>query len=533
MSARDVENGVKRDFKRDAENGVNHNFARAVKESNSEHPVKESKNYSIIALMIALFVSIFSFQLNISMLSPALASMEYELHISQVQVGLIQTVFFTSAALFSLFLPRLADHIGRKKVLLGILTATVIGSFISAITSNIVILSIGRIMQGSSGPMMPLCLIMLRERVKDGKRYARLMAILTSVNGGIAGIDALVGGWMSSECGFRSIFWIMALIAVFAVFLVICTTEESKAVNNAKMDWFGVITLSIAFLSMYIAIDESQKLLNARFWIISLLVCVSIVFFIIFWQIEKHISNPMVSTNYMKHRRTWGLLSTTLLTMTGVFAIMNGVVLKFAQDKISGIGLSEALVPFVTLTPYAIVGFLCGPISGFLASKYGYRRVLRSGILVSIIGLLCGIFVMKNPSIPGLVALSVLLGISYAGVANIMLNGLGIVLSPKDNPGYLPGMNAEAFNLGAGLSFAIIYAIMGMFNVNITQLSIQSSPYISASASSNAASNAVQNVITVVKSVPSCSSYVSSMIVGAVLLVGAILCSLWIPKSED
>ena len=211
MSARDVENGVKRDSKRDAENGVNHNFARAVKESNSENPVKESKNYSIIALMIALFVSIFSFQLNISMLSPALASMEYELHISQVQVGLIQTVFFTSAALFSLFLPRLADHIGRKKVLLGILTATVIGSFISAITSNIVILSIGRIMQGSSGPMMPLCLIMLRERVKDGKRYARLMAILTSVNGGIAGIDALVGGWMSSACGFRSIFWIMAL----------------------------------------------------------------------------------------------------------------------------------------------------------------------------------------------------------------------------------------------------------------------------------------------------------------------------------
>lgn len=98
MSARDAENGVKRDSKRDAENGVNHNFARAVKESNSENPVKKSKNYSIIALMIALFVSIFSFQLNISMLSPALASMEYELHISQVQVGLIQTVFFTSAA---------------------------------------------------------------------------------------------------------------------------------------------------------------------------------------------------------------------------------------------------------------------------------------------------------------------------------------------------------------------------------------------------------------------------------------------------
>lgn len=55
-----------------------------------------------------------------------------------------------------------------------------------------------------------------------------------------------------------------------------------------------------------------------------------------------------------------------------------------------------------------------------------------------------------------------LIGVSYAGIANIMLNGLGIVLSPKDNPGFLPGMNAGAFNLGAGLSFALLPAVQIM-----------------------------------------------------------------------
>ena len=44
-------------------------------------------------------------------------------------------------------------------------------------------------------------------------------------------------------------------------------------------------------------------------------------------------------------------------------------------------------------------------------------------------------------------------------ICSIMLNGLGIVLSPADNQGYLPGMNAGAFNLGAGLSFAILFAV--------------------------------------------------------------------------
>ena len=50
-------------------------------------------------------------------------------------------------------------------------------------------------------------------------------------------------------------------------------------------------------------------------------------------------------------------------------------------------------------------------------------------------------------------------------ICSIMLNGLGIVLSPKDNPGYLPGMNAGAFNLGAGLSFAVLYAVMNSLHM--------------------------------------------------------------------
>ncbi len=59
-----------------------------------------------------------------------------------------------------------------------------------------------------------------------------------------------------------------------------------------------------------------------------------------------------------------------------------------------------------------------------------------------------------------MIAGTVLLGIMYAGTVNIMLNGLGVVLPPAGNPGFLPGMNAGAFNLGAGLSFLILSAVL-------------------------------------------------------------------------
>lgn len=352
---------------------------------------------SIAALMAALLVAIFAFQLNASMLSPALVTMQNELNTTADAIGLTQTVFFTAAALFSLFLPRLADLKGRKKVLSGMLALTGIGCLISAIAPNVTVLMIGRIFQGVAGPVVPMCLIILHQRVTEEKRYTRLMSILTSVNGGIA------------------------------------------------------------FLAAYLAINEIEKLAGANWILVVVLIVIAAVFFVVFWRHEGNAAAPMVSTHYMKQRHTWGLLVTTLL------------------------------------------GLAFGPVAGVLASKFGYHVVLRAGLVVTIVGALFGIFVANNPSIAALVVISVVLGISYAGTANIMLNGLGIVLSPKDNPGYLPGMNAGAFNLGAGLSFAVLYAVMNSFTV-----------------SGGAA-----------------AGYAASLVASAVLVGAALLCSFLIPKEED
>ena len=221
-------------------------------------------------------------------------------------------------------------------------------------------------------------------------------------NGGIAGVDAILGGWLAGTFGFRSVLIVMAVIAALAVVFVVLAVRESTAEDTPKMDWAGAITLGIAFLAAYLAINEIEKLAGANWILVVVLIVIAAVFFVVFWRHEGSAAAPMVSTHYMKQRRTWGLLVTTLL------------------------------------------GLAFGPVAGVLASKFGYHVVLRAGLVVTIVGALFVIFVANNPSIAALVVISVVLGISYAGTANIMLNGLGIVLSPKDNPGYLPGMNAGA-----------------------------------------------------------------------------------------
>lgn len=99
----------------------------------AKKPLLDEGGKSIVAVMAALLVAIFAFQLNASMLSPALVAMQNELSTTAVEIGNTQTVFFTAAALFSLFLPRLADLKGRRKVLCGMLLVTGIGCVISAL----------------------------------------------------------------------------------------------------------------------------------------------------------------------------------------------------------------------------------------------------------------------------------------------------------------------------------------------------------------------------------------------------------------
>ncbi|MFG2205944.1 MFS transporter [Streptomyces sp. NPDC048638] len=410
-------------------------------------------------LVTALLVACFAFQLNASMLSPALTSIQNTLGASSAEIGLTQTAFFTSAALFSLFLPRLGDIIGRRKVLAGMLGLMVVGCVVAALATSVPMLFVGRIIQGASGPVVPLCLIMLRVEVTEPKRYGTLLGVITAVNGGIAGVDSLAGGYLADNHGFQSVFWAMAGVAAVATALVATLTPESRAAAASRMDWPGVAFLVVSIGSLLTALNEAGKLAAADWSLVAVLVVVAAAAFALFWRTENRSGHPLVATRHLKQRATWATLLTTVLTMTGVFAVMNGLIPAFAQDAQAGLGMSAQQSAWWTLTPYALAGLAMGPVAGRLAATFGYGRILRLGLIGSVATVVLMFLTLGSHSHLLLLAASLLVGITYAGVANIVLNGLGIVLSPSENPGFLPGLNAGAFNLGAGLSFAALYAV--------------------------------------------------------------------------
>lgn len=447
-------------------------------------------------LLTALLSACIAFQLNASMLSPALVTMSDALDTDEAAVGMTQTAFFTTSAMFSLFLPRFSDIAGRKRMLQLALLVMLAGSVLAALAPNVVVLFAARAVQGISGPVVVMSLLMLRSEITDPKRLGTLMGIVAAVNGGIAGVDAFAGGWLAAHYGFRSLFWVIAAVAVLAVVLVTVVCPESRPSAGTPKDWPGVLPLVVTVAALLLAVEELKKLGDANWlWTIGLLV-LAVAAFALFWRIEKRSHHPLIRLSDLRDRSSWALLLTTVLTLTGVFAAVNGVLMSFVQNAEAGFGMDPDLASVVFLTPFALVGWLVGAFAGRVATRVGYLRLLRAGLLVSVV-VLAVMALVGVHSLPVMIACAVLLGVSYAGVANIVLNMLGVVLAPAERPGFLPGLNSAAFGLGSGLSFGILPAVQ------------------IAGTSSDSASN---------------DGYVAALVTGVVIVVAAWAVSFLIPR---
>lgn len=413
-------------------------------------------------LVVAFLTAILSYQFSSSMLSPALTTMRKELTATSGQIALTQTVFFASSAVFSIFLPRLGDLLGRKKTTLAMLAIATLGSTISALASDIILLTVGRMLQGITGPIISLCLLMLRARVDDNKQYATLLAIVTCTNGGLAGLDALAGGWLAQEFGFRGIFWTMSAFGIVGFALVATFAQESKSQDavHSQMDWAGAGCL-MAMVASAITAFSVKEFVPAPYIMLTTLALTAVSFssFILFIRIESSAAQPLAPVSYLQQAPIWGFLATVFIALVGVYGLMNGIIPALAQSLSDGARMGVVESTLVTLVPYSLVGMIVAPLTGIIAGRIGYVRVLRTGLLVAVAGGMAGVYVASMPSTEMLIVCSILLGVGYVGIVNIMINGLAVALSPAESPGCLPGLNAGIFNLGAGLSYTLLFGI--------------------------------------------------------------------------
>lgn len=167
--------------------------------------------------------------LAIDMYLPAMPSIAKEFAVSAGAVQITLTAYTAGFAFGQLLHGPLADSFGRKPILLIGTALFTLASIISATTNSIEALIWVRAGQGIAGAAAAVVIQAIVRDMFEKEDYARTMSFVILVMTIAPLLAPLVGGYMAVWFGWRSIFWLLALIALLVIAAVIFFIPETLA----------------------------------------------------------------------------------------------------------------------------------------------------------------------------------------------------------------------------------------------------------------------------------------------------------------
>ncbi|MHB9863643.1 MFS transporter [Streptomyces sp. YIM S03343] len=409
-------------------------------------------------MLVAMVVAVLGYQINATMLSPAIPDVVKRLGTTTGAVGLSQTLFFLMAAIGQVTLARLSDQRGRKPMMIICAVSLILGDLLCVVAPNIQIFIAGRILQGVSAALFALTFLTLNQ-VLTPAGFGKAAGVITAVNGGLAGIDAIAGGQIADTIGFRGIFVCSTLIAVVGLLGVRRYVPDVPPTTSpdARFDSRGISALALGLTGILVGLAEGAawgwtSALTLGFLLGGL---ASLIFFVVS---QKSAPNPVIDVEVLASRRAWPLLLTTICTLGGAFGAIALTIPLYSQDTRVGLGMSAVMAAVVFLTPVQMIGVISAPLTGRFGPKIGWRKLVVTGATANFVIFLLATVFLKSQwvLVPALAAL----GVTYAGFMLTGLNALSVTAAPKDKPGSLSGLNGACFGIGASLGIALASAMI-------------------------------------------------------------------------
>jgi MFS family permease len=279
---------------------------------------------------------------------------------------------------------RTSDRFGRKMLIQVSLAGFALGSVVTALSTDLTVLVVGRFIQGAaSGALLPVTLALAAELWTGRARTAVLGGVgaaqeLGSVLGPVYGIAlvALFQNW-------RAVFWINVPLAVITMVLIhFSLPGRQKTADRQQVDVLGglllAVTLGLAVVGLYNPAPDGRQVLPA--WGIPILIAAAVALagFLV-W--EKFARTRLLEPTAGRWRPFLAALGAS--TAAGAALMVTLVNVELFGQGVLGQDQNEAALLLLRFLVALPVGALLG---GWLASRLGDRAVAFIGLLVAAAG---------------------------------------------------------------------------------------------------------------------------------------------------
>jgi EmrB/QacA subfamily drug resistance transporter len=209
--------------------------------------------------LVLICAAQFVLQLDFSIVNVALPTIQRDLGMAPAQLQWIVTGYALTFGSLLLAGGRLADLIGRRRLLAAGLIVFAVASLACGFARWAIMLIIGRVIQGAGGAMVsPAALSLLTTMNPEGPARNRALSIwqATTAAGATAGIIA--GGFLTEYLGWRAVFLVNPpLIAIMLA--LIGRLPASRPSGGSHLDVRGALLVTIAIAALIFGLSEGQQ----------------------------------------------------------------------------------------------------------------------------------------------------------------------------------------------------------------------------------------------------------------------------------
>jgi MFS family permease len=406
------------------------------------------------ALMITDFIG----SLEVSMIFGALPAVN-RLYGDPGTVGWLITGFVLVQAAAAAVGGRLGDMYGRKRLLEVVLLVSAAGSILSTLSHDLIVIIVGRCLQGVSGAILPLSFGIIRSHATQ-ERASFGTGIVLGAYAVSGGLGFIVGGYFADIGHWNWIFYVSAVLPAVAVVVnrLLIPGDKPDSQRSQNLDWIGAVGLVLAVAAVLIGISLSHSF----GWTSPVTLGLILGGFVLLaaWaRFELGLENPLINLRRLRDRRI--LFSIFSFFMIGVGGQQMALVtLSLMQQPLwtgVGLGLTGALAGVAKL-PSNLAGVLAGPVGGRLAQLRGGRT---AGIVgAAILTLAWVILFITHASLTLVIACAaastVGLTIMYVATPAVLMEAV-----PEEETGQATGFAYLVRSLGMAAGAQIVSLLLG------------------------------------------------------------------------
>ncbi|MBN2402470.1 MAG: MFS transporter [Spirochaetes bacterium] len=410
------------------------------------------KRVTQIIVTMAAFLAPF----EVSSITVALPTIGREFAMDAISLSWINTAYLLATAVLLLPFGRFADIHGRKKIYtIGLCIFTIVSFLMTICTCSEMLIAL-RLAQGIGTSMIFSTGMALLTSVFPPNERGKVLGIsVTSTYLGLS-CGPFVGGFLTQNFGWRSIFLVNIPIGLIALVLILLKLKSEWAdAKGEKFDLVGSVLYSAGLAAIMYGISNFSKW-GAGFS--SGLIIAGICIIIIFIFMEKRIKSPLVNINLFVTNRVFALSNlAAFLNYCATFATT--FFLSIYLQYIKQLSPQSAGILMVS---QPVIMALFSPFAGRLSDKIEPRIVSSIGMTLSGLSLFMFALLNNDTSLSYILIILIITGIGFALFASPNSNAIMSSVEKK-YLGIASGILGTTRMTGQTISMGIAMFILAIF----------------------------------------------------------------------